>query len=167
MRRAARSWPTTWPTWAPKSALKTAPACASVAICETALKCFQLINVTDSGLPASNLNFLDRNDALRYQKMLLWPFENLGYMPLSDGRKIKLSEVVLKVESRMIPGLYDPALDWVLSHKDGKLGFSAVVPGRCFDPDEWREVSEADRLDPNRAPLLAEAERHLLDNKFD
>ena len=131
------------------------------------MRCFEILNLSDGGKPASNLNFLDRNDALRYQKMLLWPFENLGYMPMSDGRRLKLNEVHLKVEPRMIPGAYDAALDWVLWHKDGKLGYSPVVPGRCFDASEWREVPQADRLDPMRAPLLAEAERHLLDNRFD
>ena len=114
-----------------------------------------------NGQPASPLHFLDRSDANRYQKILLWPWETLGYFQSEGGEKIELKQQQLRVESSAIPGIFEPELDWMLWKVDGILGYVPLVPGRCFDPGAWRSINDHDLRDPIMAPKIAHAAREL------
>jgi hypothetical protein len=65
------------------------------------------------------------------------------------------------VDSVTLPGIFDPELDWIVSKNGGVLGHIPLVPGRCFDPETWRAISEQERRDPILAPKIAHAEREL------
>jgi hypothetical protein len=129
------------------------------------LKCFRIINLSDHYLPATNLYFLDRADAQRYQKVLLWPYETLGYFSNSDGSKLALDAVQFRVELQMLAAIYHAGLDWVLWKKEGKLVYTPLVPGRCFDPESYRQVGEHEMSDPDLGPKIVEAEGQLGDHK--
>lgn len=128
------------------------------------MKAFRLVLSPDD-LPASPLHFLDRSDASRYQKILLWPWEALGYFQTETGNKIPLGQLQMRVEPVSIPGIFEPDLDWVLWKVDGKLGFVPLVPGRCFDPGAWRTIHDHDIRDPMMAPKIAHASRELDDSQ--
>lgn len=124
------------------------------------MKAFRL-TLSPSGELATPLHFLDRSDCTRYQKMLLAPWEALGYYQSPAGEKIPLAKVQLRIEPALIPGIFDADLDWIVWRKDGALGYVPLVPGRCFDAGAWRPVTDQDRRDPTLAPKLANAEREL------
>jgi hypothetical protein len=124
------------------------------------VRAYRLV-VAQSQLPASPLHFLDRSDAARYQKILLWPWESLGYFQPLDGPKISLKDLQIRVDAVTLPGIYAAELDWALWRQSGELGFAPFVPGRAFDPGAWRAVSDQDRRDPMLAPKIANAEREL------
>jgi hypothetical protein len=125
------------------------------------MKIFRVINLSDHYLPATNLVFLDRADAQRYQKVLLWPFETLGYFSNSDGSRMPLDQVQFRVELQMMPAVHHAGLDWILWKKEGKLVYTPVVPGRCFDPEDYRVVGEHEMSDPELGPKIVEAEAQL------
>lgn len=127
------------------------------------MKFFRVVHQAEEAARlASPLWFLDRNSASRYLKPLLYPWEPLGYFRMPDTREeIPLGLLKLKVESVLLPASYDADLDWVCWRLHGEFGYSPVVPGRCFDPADWRKVPDAERRDPILAPKIAEAERNL------
>jgi hypothetical protein len=124
------------------------------------VKAFRLV-LSSNGEAASDLHFLDRSDASRYQKILLWPWLSLGYFQAESGEKFPLAGLQFRVEPVILPGIHEPELDWVVWRKDGLLGSCPIVPGRCFDPSSWRPISDHDRRDPIIAPKIAHAEREL------
>ena len=128
------------------------------------MKAFRLI-LTNSESPASPLHFLDRSDASRYQKILVMPFEPLGYFQVEGGQQFPLSNLNFRVEAVSLPGIFDTELDWVMWKIDGHLGFVPLVPGRCFDPSAWRTINDHDHRDPIMAPKIAHAERELEDSQ--
>jgi hypothetical protein len=124
------------------------------------MKAFRLV-LDPGGIPASPLHFLDRGDASQYQKILLWPWKVLGYFQSADGAKWPLEGLRFRVEPALLPGIHDPALDWVLWRNQNVLGYVPLIPGRCFDPESWRAIQDQDLRDPILAPQIAEAERQL------
>jgi hypothetical protein len=124
------------------------------------MKAFRLI-LSSTGEAASPLYFLDRSDANLYQKTLLWPWQTLGYFQSEDGHKFSLEGLQFRVEPEIIPGIHDPELDWILWRKDNELGYTPLVPGRCFDTRSWRAINDHDRRDPILTPKIAHAEREL------
>ena len=124
------------------------------------MKAYHLVIAT-SGDEASPLHFLDRSDASRYQKILLWPWEHLGHYQAPNGEIVPLAKIQFRVEPVVLPGIYDPDLDWIVWRKNKQLGYAPLVPGRCFDPSAWHLVTDQDRRDPVLSPKLAHAEREL------
>jgi hypothetical protein len=124
------------------------------------MKAYRLV-MAEGGAPASPLHFMDRSDASRYQKILLWPWEGLGYFQPEGQASLALAQARVRVESAALPGVYDPDLDWVVWRKDATLGYVPLLPGRCFDPGSWRAVSDHDLNDPIMAPKVAQARREL------
>jgi hypothetical protein len=128
------------------------------------VKSFRLV-IDHTNDSASNLHFLERLDANRYQKMLLWPWESLGYFQSPAGNKYSLPGVKFQVELVSLPGIYYQELDWVAWRNSGELVYTPIVPGRCFDPKNFRPISEQDRIDPIMGPKIANLERALDEKK--
>lgn len=124
------------------------------------MRAYRLI-MSATGKPVSELHFLDRSDANRYQKILLWPWLVVGYFQSDDGQKFPLEGLLFRVDTVSVPGVYTEELDGVVSRQGGTLGYTPVVPGRCFNPSSWRSFKDLDREDPILAPKIAHAEREL------
>ena len=117
------------------------------------MRVYRIFNATDHVL-ATHLHFLDRHAAQKYADTVRWPYENLGLYPCADGRHIPLKDLELRIESAEHPGAYDPDLDCVITERHGELGRSDVIPGLCFDPDDFRPFTPAEWMDEKMAPKL-------------
>ncbi len=125
------------------------------------MKCYRIVNYSDGGRLATPLHFLDRGDAQRYFKTWAWPWEPIGAFIASDGHSLPLSRVELRIEPVSLKAWYAADLEWVVIKKDEVLGYFTIVPGRCFDPEDWRPLSDIEQRDPVLAPKIAEAARNL------
>jgi hypothetical protein len=121
------------------------------------MQAFRLIS--PDGDFATPLHFVDRSDAARYQKILLWPWEPLGFYQEPNGTRHQLAGLRFNVEATSLPAMLDPDLNWLVWKRDGVFGYVPLLPGRCFDPGSWRPMAESDRRDPVMAPKIAHAER--------
>jgi hypothetical protein len=124
------------------------------------MKAYRLV-MADSAGAASPLYFIDRLEANRYQKILFWPWEGLGYFQAEGQQRRALADAKVRVEVVTLPGIHDAELDWILWAKEGQLGYVPMLPGRCFDPGAWRAISDHDLRDPIMAPKIAHAQREL------
>ncbi len=55
----------------------------------------------------------------------------------------------------------DPALGSVVSQRGGELGAAPLLPGGCFDPDQWLACPAGELRDPIRGPLWERAASSL------
>lgn len=107
------------------------------------MRLYRVYNLTELG-PASGLLFFKREDAEKYKELVKWPYVNDGRWPLSGGGSVPLNELELRVESLDMDVLPDQELDQVLWEQAGVLGAAPLLPGDCFDPDQWCAYSPAD-----------------------
>jgi hypothetical protein len=120
------------------------------------MRVYRLFNVSEHE-PASGLHFLGRDEAERYKELVKWPYANEGTWPLADGRVLPLERLELRVEPLERPWLADPELGLVVFEQDGQLGGAALLPGDCFDPDEWQPAPAADGAGPDQTVLWERA----------
>ena len=124
------------------------------------MKAFRLYNLTELG-PASPLHFLERAGAEGYRDYVLWPYKNSGLFPLQAGGSIKLDVLDLRVEEADLNAVLLPELELLLMERDGVVGSCYVLPGRCFNPDDWSPSGAAELAQPEAGRLLEEAKRRL------
>jgi hypothetical protein len=124
------------------------------------LKLYRLYNQTELK-PASGLLFLKREDALKYQDLVRWPYANSGRWPLPGGLDIPLDRLDLRVEAVDLPGELEQSLDLVVMEREGRLGGAALLPGDCFDPAEWEAFTPEDLAHPVTGPLMEAAGKKL------
>ena len=116
------------------------------------MRVYRLFNVTEHG-PASGLHFLERQQAEQYRELVKWPYANEGRWPLADGRELPLDRVELRVEPLERHWVVEPELGQVIFEQEGQLGGAPLLPGNCFDPDEWQAAPLADLASPELAVL--------------
>ena len=126
------------------------------------MKLHRLFNLTELA-PAAGMHFFAREDALKYRELVLWPYVNEGRWPLPDGSTIPLESLDLRVETVEMPLVVDKTLLLVLTERDGKLGGAPLLPGNCFDPDEWEACTAAELAHPVHGTLLQRAQQLLKD----
>ena len=124
------------------------------------MRLYRVWNLTEHG-PATPLHFLDRPSADRFVVIFKWPHEPSGLYLRQDGSEIPLAELQLRIESVDMPVMVDQALDSVFSFKEGELGRSFLLPGHCFDPDDWRSVTEIEWSTPGINEQLEAAGKRL------
>jgi hypothetical protein len=124
------------------------------------MKLYRLYNQTESK-PASALLFLKREDALKYQDLVRWPYATSGRWPLPGGLDIPLDRLELRVESVDLPGELEKTLALVVMEHEGRLGGAALLPGDCFDPGEWEAFTPEDLAHPVKGPLMEAAGKRL------
>jgi hypothetical protein len=111
------------------------------------MKLYRLYNLTELG-PASGLHFFKREGAEAYKDLVKWPYADSGRWPLSNGSTVPLSLVDLRVEEAEMDVLLAPEQEAVIWEQEKALGSAPLLPGDCFDPDEWRAYSSADLANP-------------------
>ena len=124
------------------------------------MKLYRLYNLTELG-PASGLHFFKREGAEAYKDLVKWPYADSGRWPLAGGGSVALAQVDLRVESIDVTLLLLPALDMVLWEQMGVLGAAPLLPGDCFDPDEWAGYSSGDFAHPTLGLQLETAWKTL------
>lgn len=124
------------------------------------MRLYRLYNLTELG-PASGLSFFKREGAEAYKDLVKWPYANSGRWPLAGGGSVALDQVDLRVESVDQNVLVEPSLETVLWEQDGQLGGAPLLPGDCFNPDEWRAYGPADFANPVSGLRLEQAWRQL------
>jgi hypothetical protein len=117
---------------------------------------YRLFNVSEHE-PASGLHFVNRDEADRYKELVKWPYANEGLWPLADGRELDLDKVELRVEPLERHWLPEPELGLVVFEQDGQLGGAPLLPGNCFDPDEWQAAPAAELASPELSALWEHA----------
>jgi hypothetical protein len=120
------------------------------------MRVYRLFNLSEHG-PASGLHFLDRDEADRYRELVKWPYANEGTWPLADGRELPLERVELRVEPLERRWLAEPELGVVVFEQEGQLGGAPLLPGNCFDPDEWQAAPATELANPETAALWEKA----------
>ncbi len=126
------------------------------------MRLYRVWNLTEHG-PATPLHFLERQGADRFVTIFHWPHETTGLYLSQDGVESPLDQLQLRVESIEMPILVDDALESVFSFKEGELGRSYLLPGRCFDPDDWKPVTEIEWGTTGINAKLEEAGRRLVE----
>jgi hypothetical protein len=124
------------------------------------VKLYRLYNLTELG-PASGLHFFSRDQAEAYKELVKWPYAETGRWPLADGSTVPLKDVDLRIEDTSLAALALPGLDAVLWEQGGQLGAAPLIPGNCFDPDEWRPYTASDMAHPTLGPQLESAWKAL------
>lgn len=124
------------------------------------MKLFRLYNLTELG-PASGLHFMDRAKAEAYKDLVKWPYADTGLWPMADGSRVLLKDVDLRVETVDLKALALPNLDMVLMEQNATLGSCPLLPGDCFDPDEWRAFGPVEMTHPTLGPQLEQAWKAL------
>jgi hypothetical protein len=120
------------------------------------VKLYRLYNLTELG-PASGLHFFDRAKAEAYKELVKWPYADTGLWPMADGSRVLLKDVDLRVETVELKVLPLPNLDLVLSEQNELLGSCPLLPGDCFDPDDWKAFGPAELTHPTLGPQLDQA----------
>lgn len=124
------------------------------------MKVYRLRNHSE-GAPASSLLFLRREDAERYKELVLWPYANSGFWPLAAGGELPLDQVDLRAEAVELDACVEESLGLAVMMNAGRLGGVALLPGDCFDPDEWEPCAPEELAHPVRGPLWAQARARL------
>jgi hypothetical protein len=124
------------------------------------MKLHRLFNLTELA-PAAGLHFVRREDAEAYKQLVRWPYAAEGRWPLADGGSVPLEAVDLRVEVVDVPVVLEPALHLAVQERDGALGTAPLLPGDCFDPDEWTPCTPAQLAHPVSGPRLEQAQRQL------
>jgi hypothetical protein len=124
------------------------------------VKFYRLYNQTELK-PASGLLFLKREDALKYQDLVRWPYANSGRWPLPGGLDMPLALLDLRVEAVDFPGVLEKTLSLVVLEREGRLGGAALLPGDCFDPGEWEAFTPEELAHPVHGPLMEQAGKRL------
>jgi len=120
------------------------------------VRVYRLFNVSEHE-PTCGLHFLGRDEAERYKELVKWPYANDGLWPLADGRELPLERVELRVEPLERPWLADPELGMVVFEQEGHVGGAPLLPGNCFDPDEWQAAPSAELANPDQSLLWEKA----------
>jgi len=120
------------------------------------MKLYRLYNQTELK-PASGLLFLKREDALKYQDLVRWPYANSGRWPLPGGLDIPLDRLELRVEVVDLPGELEKTLALVVMEHEGRLGGAALLPGDCFRPRGMGGLHAEDLAHPVKGPLMEAA----------
>jgi len=120
------------------------------------MRVYRLFNVTEHE-PTCGLHFLEREEAERYKELVKWPYANDQRWPLAEGREVPLDRVELRVEPLERHWLAEPDLGVVVFEQDGQLGGAPLLPGNCFDPDEWQAAPAADMANPELFTLWEKA----------
>lgn len=126
------------------------------------MRLYRVWNLSEHG-PATPLHFLERQGADRFVTIFRWPHEPSGFYLRQDGGELPLAELQLRVESVDMPVLVDEGLESVFSFNNGELGRCYLLPGRCFDPDDWKPVSEVEWGTPGINEKLEEAGKKLVE----
>lgn len=113
------------------------------------MRFYRLHNVSE-GAPASELLFLRREDAERYQEILRWPYAVTGLWPLAAGGEMPLDGVRFAAEAVEMDASVEEGLGLVALARNGALGGAPLLPGDCFDPGQWRECPPEERRHPVR-----------------
>ena len=124
------------------------------------MKAFRPVTLGKGDL-VSPLAFLDREAAERFSEVLLWPSKPLGFFTLPSGEKVPLDRFRTRVESFELEALHEAELGLLVKLKEGEFGYASVVPGRAFDPAEFRRFTDQEQRDPIVAPKIAHARREL------
>jgi hypothetical protein len=124
------------------------------------MKAFRLFNLTELS-PASPLYFLERSGAEGYRSYVRWPYGHTGRWPLQSGGSIPLTELDLRTEEVDLPAVRVPELEMILLVRDSIIGCCYLLPGDCFNPDQWEHLSATDLSDPHNGPLLHDAQKKL------
>jgi hypothetical protein len=124
------------------------------------MKLYRLFNLTELG-PASGLLFFKREGAEGYKDLVKWPYADSGRWPLAGGGSVALEQLELRVEAVDMAVAVEPLLDAVVWEQQGRLGGAPLLPGDCFDPDEWLPYSPADLAHPVTGIRLEQARRSL------
>ncbi len=124
------------------------------------MKLYRLYNLTELG-PASSLSFLKREGAEAYKDLVKWPYADSGRWPLAMGGSVALDQVDLRVEALDMDVVIEPTLDVALWEQHGVLGGASMLPGDCFNPDEWHAYGSADFAHPVTGPRLEQAWEQL------
>jgi len=90
-----------------------------------------------------------------------WPYANDGLWPLADGRELPLERLELRVEPLERHWLAEAELGLVVFEQDGQLGGAPLLPGNCFDPDEWQAAPPAELAGPEVTLLWDKARTAL------
>jgi hypothetical protein len=117
------------------------------------MKAYRLFNQTELE-PAATLLFLRRQDAEAFRETVLWPYANEGRWPLKNGASLPLRLMEFRAESLNLAAEAVPELGLVLSERAGTPGACPLLPGDCFDPDQWQALPPGELEHPERGPLL-------------
>jgi|GEM_PF-2235231 hypothetical protein len=107
------------------------------------MRLYRLYNLSEHA-PACGLLFFRRDQAEQYRELVKWPYANTQRWPLPDGREIPLAAVDLRVELLERDVAQAPELGVVVFRNEGVPGGAPLLPGDCFDPDEWQAAGAAD-----------------------
>ena len=77
------------------------------------------------------------------------------------GGSVTLADLDLRVEEVEFNAVLIPELELVLVERDGLIGTCHLLPGDCFDPDDWEPASSAELGQPEAAGLIEEAGKRL------
>lgn len=124
------------------------------------MKAFRLYNLTELG-PASPLHFLEKAGADGYRDYVRWPYEKTGRYPLHQGGSVPLADLDLRTEEVDVNAVLVPELEILLVERDGFVGTCHLLPGNCFNPDNWAPASSAELAHPEAGKLLDEAQKRL------
>lgn len=124
------------------------------------MKAFRLYNLTELS-PASPLHFLEKAGAEAYRDYVKWPYEKTGRFPLRDGSSVRLADLDLRTEEVEINAVAVPSQELLLIERDGLIGLCYLLPGNCYNPDDWAPASAAELAYPEAGVLLDQAKRHL------
>ena len=115
------------------------------------MRLYRLYNLSEHA-PASGLLFFRRDQAERYRELVKWPYANNQRWPLPDGREIPLAAVDLRVELIERAAFPEPELGVVVFRHEGAPGGAPLLPGDCFDPDEWAPAPALELDSPVTGP---------------
>lgn len=62
-----------------------------------------------------------------------------------------------RAESVELHALPEPSVDAMVWEREGRLGGAPLLPGGCFDPDQWQPYSAADLAHPVTGVRLEQA----------
>jgi hypothetical protein len=133
---------------------------APLSLRKETMKAYRLHNRSEPG-PASPLHFLSKAGADGYRDYFRWPYQNTGRYPLHQGGSIPVADLDLRTEEVEVKAVLAPELDLLFVERDGAIGVCYLLPGDCFNPDDWAPANPLELGHPEAGKLLAEAQKRL------
>jgi hypothetical protein len=124
------------------------------------MRAYRLYNRTEPG-PATPFLFLEKAGAEGYRDYIRWPYQNTGRFPLHQGGSLALADLDLRTEEVDVHAVLVPELDLFLVERDGAVGSCYLLPGDCFNPDDWIPANAVELGHPEAGKLLEAAQRRL------